>query len=296
MAKKHRAIRRSKGEVIFEVFNLTILTLITFACLFPFLNTLANSFSSDAAIAAGKVSLWPVGWQFDSFRFVAVNKSVLRSLGVTVTVAVVGTAINMFMTIITAYPLSRKDLKGRGMIMNYIIITMLFNGGMIPTFLLVKSLHLLNSLWGIILPTAISTFNLIVLKTFFEGVPYELQEAATIDGCSNMRILFQIIVPLSIPAIATLTLFYAVAHWNNYFNPMLYINDPKLYTLQMKLRQLLLQGRQAELTEGMESVATVSEESLKAATIIFSTLPILLFYPWLQKYFVKGVTIGAIKG
>lgn len=294
--QKGRNIKRSRGEKIFEVFNLSFITLITFICLFPFLNTLANAFSSDAAIAAGRVTLWPVDWQTDSFRFVIVNKSVLKALGVTCFVTVLGTAVNMLLTIVTAFPLSRQDLKGRRFIMNYIIITMLFNGGMIPTFLLVKSLNLLNNLWGIILPTAISTFNLIVMKTFFEGTPYELQEAAKIDGCSNFRILFQIMVPLSVPAIATLTLFYAVAHWNNYFNPMLYISDPKLYTLQMKLRQLLLLGRQNELTEGMESVAAVSEESLKAATIIFSTLPILCFYPWLQKYFVKGVRIGAVKG
>lgn len=291
-----RGIKRSLGERIFNVVNIILVVMLVFICLFPFLNTLANSLSDDNAIAAGKVSVIPVGWQLDSYKYVLMNKNVMRSLGVTVTVTIIGTAINMLLTFITAYPLSRRDLKGKGVIMNFIVITMLFNGGMIPNFLVVKSLGLLNTLWSIILPGAISTFNLIVMKTFFEGLPFEIQESASIDGCNNIQILFKIVLPLALPSIATLTLFYAVAHWNNYFNPMLYITEPKLFTLQIKMRQLLLEGNQAELTEGLSSVATVSQESLKGATIIFSTLPILICYPWLQKYFVKGVTVGAVKG
>ena len=289
-------IKRSLGERIFNAVNIVLVIMLVFICLFPFLNTLANSFSDDNAIAAGKVSVIPVGWQLDSYKYVLMNKNVMRSLGVTATVTVIGTAINMLLTFITAYPLSRRDLRGKKAIMNFIVITMLFNGGMIPNFLVVKSLGLLNTLWSIILPGAISTFNLIVMKTFFEGLPFEIQESASIDGCNNIQILFKIVLPLALPSVATLTLFYAVAHWNNYFNPMLYITEPKLFTLQIKMRQLLLEGNQAELTEGLSSVATVSQESLKGATIIFSTLPILICYPWLQKYFVKGVTVGAVKG
>lgn len=289
-------IKRNPLEELFNVINIILVAMLVFICLFPFLNTLANALSDDNAIAAGKVSILPVGLQFDSFKYVILNKNVSRSLFVTVMVTVIGTSINMFLTFITAYPLSRKDLRGKGIIIKFIVITMLFNGGMIPNFLVVKGLGLLNTIWAIILPGAISTFNLIVMKTFFEGLPFEIQESASIDGCNNMQILWRIVLPLSLPSVATLTLFYAVAHWNNYFNPMLYITEPKLFTLQIKMRQLLLEGNQAELTEGMASVARVSQESLKGATIIFSTLPILLCYPWLQKYFVKGVTVGAVKG
>ena len=182
--------------------------------------------------------------------------------------------------------------------MMFFIITMLFSGGLIPNYLLVKSLGLLNKLWSIILPTALSTFNLIIMKTFFQNIPEELEEASKIDGCNNFMILIKIYVPLSLAGIATLSLFYAVNHWNNYFNPMLYISDSKLFTLQIKLRQILLLSQQRELVEGSSEAAraAVMEESLKSAVVIFSTLPILCVYPWAQKYFVKGAMIGAIKG
>lgn len=282
---------------IFDVINVLLLAVITVACVFPFLHVFARAFSSDAAIIAGKVTILPVDLQFSTMKAVISNKPVLRSLGVTVMLTIVGTCVNMVMTIITAYPLSKRNFVGRSLFMRFILITMLFSGGMIPGFLVVKALGLLNTLWSLILPGALSTFNLIVMRTFFMGLPVELEDAALIDGCGQGRLLLQIYLPLSKASIATLTLFYAVDHWNTYFNAMLYIDNPKLYTLQVKLRQLLLAGQATDLYEGLDPVAAkLAAESLKASTIVFATIPILVVYPWLQKYFVKGVTVGAIKG
>ena len=287
----------SKGEKIFHFVNLVIVTLLAFICLFPFLNVLATAFSDDSAIATGLVTIFPVDFQIEAFKQVLRNQGVVHSLAVTVLITLAGTAFNMLLTTITAYPLSRPDLAGRGKIMVFIIITMLFNGGMIPTFLVVKNLGMIDTPWALILPGALNTFNLIVLRTFFQSVPMELQEAARMDGCGNIRTLFSIMIPLSLPSLATLTLFYAVAHWNEFFYATLYIDNPDWYTLQVKLRQLLLLGQQAELNEGIQgSVIQLNEESLKSSTIIFSTIPILVVYPWLQKYFVKGVMVGAVKG
>lgn len=290
-------IRRSTGERVFEAFNIAILISLGFVCLFPFINSFANAFSSDAAIAAGRVTLIPVDVQTEAMTSVLMNTAVLRSLMVTIFITVVGTSINLFLTVITAYPLARRDLKGRKIIIQLIVFTMLFKGGMIPLYLVVRSLGLLNSTWSVILPTAIITFNLLVMKTFFQNVPWELQEAAMIEGAGNTRILFSIIVPLSVPAIVTIMLFYMVNHWNSFFSAMLYIDDPSIYPLQIKLRELLLLGTYEELLEGRDAgVARVNEESLKAATVVFATIPILVVYPWLQKYFVKGAMIGAVKG
>ena len=291
-------IRISAGEKVGSTINLLLLIGFTFVCLFPLLNTLANAFSSDLAIAQGRVTLWPVEFQLDSMVLVATNAAVLRSLGVTVFVTVVGTAISMMLTILMAYPLSRKDLKHRNKMTFYALITMLFQAGMIPTFMVVNRLGLINNLLAIILPTAVSVWNLLILKTFFQSVPKELQESASIDGCGNWRILFQIMLPLSLPALATLSLFYAVGYWNSFMAAMIYINDPNLFTLQVRLWNLVVAGQMGALTAGAdaEMVATLSPQALQASTVIFATVPILLVYPWLQKYFVKGVTIGAVKG
>lgn len=294
--RNYKRSKRPIGEILFDAINIMLISLITFTCVFPFLNVFAKAFSSDAAIVAGRVGLWPVGFQTDAMLRIFKTKTVMNSLFVTIGITVLGTAINMLLTILMAYPLSRRDLVGRKFLMKFILVTMMFSGGMIPSFLVVKSLGLLNTIWSLILPVAINTFNLIVMRTFFEGLPIELEEAARVDGCNNFRILVQIVLPLSLATIATLTLFYAVAHWNSYFNAMLYIDKPELYTLQVKLRQLLLAGQSAELQEGLDISAHLSEEALKASTIVFATVPILLVYPWLQKYFVKGVTVGAVKG
>ncbi len=291
-------MHRPAEERIFHAVCCAAVLVFSLICLFPFANTFANAFSDNHAIMTGKVSVWPMGFQTDALRFVLQNRSVLGAMRVTVTITVLGTLLNMTMTILTAFAVSHRDLKGRQGFMMFFIITMLFNGGQIPSYLLVKELGLLNTLASVILPVAMSTFNLIVMKTFFESIPADLQEAARIDGCGHTTYLLRILLPLSVPVVATIALFYMVQHWNNYFAPMLYIDDPKLYTLQIKLRQLLLLGQQRELIEGQSDAAraAVMEESLKAAVVVVSTVPILLVYPWLQKYFVQGAMLGAVKG
>lgn len=290
-------MKKNAMSKVFDVINILLLTFITAVCVFPFVNIFAKAFSSDAAIVAGRVLVFPVEPQTDAFLAVLRNRPVLRSMGVTIYLTILGTLVNMTVTVLTAYPLSKREFVGKGIVMRFILITMLFSGGMIPGFLVVKHLGLLNSLWALILPGALSTFNMIVMRTFFMGLPTELEDAGFIDGCGQGKLLVLICLPLSKAALATLTLFYAVGHWNSYFNAMLYIDNPELYTLQVKLRQLLLAGQSADLYEGMvPSAAKLSEEALKASTILFATVPILVFYPWLQKYFVKGVTVGAVKG
>jgi len=298
-SKRKSAINRlSPGEAAFGIVVYGTLIFFTLACLFPFVNTLANAFSSSNAIQTGKVLLWPVEFQWDSMRMILADNSVIRALLVTVYLTAVGTALNLFFTVITAYPLSRRDLKWRGLFMKFMVITMLFSGGMIPLFLLVKSLHLLNTLWALILPGLISAFNVIIMKSFFQALPDELREASIVDGCGNIRYLVQVVLPLSGASLATIGLFYAVGHWNSYFGAVLYIDNPDLLTLQVKLRNILLLSQMDTSMEQMtmQSNFTVIQESLKAAVIVVATVPILVVYPFLQKYFVKGSLLGSVKG
>ncbi|WJH33392.1 carbohydrate ABC transporter permease [Paenibacillus sp. CC-CFT747] len=266
--------------------------------MFPFLNAVANAFSSNRAIQTGLVTIFPIEWQWDAMKTVLGDKQVIRSLGVTVYITVIGTALNMIFTILTAYPLSRRDLKGRTLFMNYMIITMLFGGGLIPFFLLVKALGMLNTLWSLMIPGLISAFNVIIMKTFFQGIPDELREAAIVDGCGNIRFLLRIVLPLSGASMATIGLFYAVGHWNSFFNAVLFINNPDYYPLQVKLRNILLLAQMDTSLETLQqqNQLHVIEESLKSATVVFATLPILIVYPFLQKHFVKGAMLGSIKG
>ncbi|OMF26500.1 ABC transporter permease [Paenibacillus sp. FSL H8-0548] len=298
VSKKLIGSKFSLGETIFSVIVYGTLIVFTFVCLFPFLNTLANAFSSSNAIQTGKVVLWPVQFQLDSIKMILADQSVIRSLLVTIYLTVVGTALNLVITVTTAYPLSRRDLKGRSVFMRFMVITMLFSGGMIPLFLLIKSLYLLNTLWALILPGLISAFNVIIMKSFFQAIPDELREASIVDGCGNMRYLLQIVLPLSGASLATIGLFYAVGHWNSYFGAVLYIDNQDLATLQVKLRNILLLAQMGTSIEQMsaDSNFTVVQESLKAAVIVVATVPILIVYPFLQKYFVKGSMLGSVKG
>jgi putative aldouronate transport system permease protein len=245
-----------------------------------------------------KVVAWPVGFQTQSYKSFLQDTNFYRSFLNTVYVTFLGTTINLVMTTITAYPLSKRGFRGGSLIMKFIIFTMLFSGGTIPSYLLIKNLNLIDSFWALMLPGAINTFNLIIMKTFFAGIPKELEEAATIDGCNELQILLRIYVPLSLTVMATLGLFYAVNHWNSYMNALIYINDVKKFTLQVKLKQLLVDDQFAQTSglSGNDDQNRVIQESLKAAIIVISTIPMLVVYPFLQKYFVKGVMIGAVKG
>ncbi|MFS0873695.1 carbohydrate ABC transporter permease [Paenibacillus xylanilyticus] len=282
---------------IFDIVNVSFITLFVVFCLAPFLHTIAISFSSNRAITSGEVTLFPKEFNWDAYVKVFSDQSMLYSLGYTTLLTIATTVLCMVFTIAAAYPLTKKKMKGRKLFMYVIIITMFFSGGIIPEYLLIRDLHLLNSVWALILPGLVSPFNLIILISFFNGIPESLEESAEIDGSSHIHTLFKIILPLSMPVMATLSLFYAVGRWNGFQDSLMYINDPQLYPLQLKLFQMVQNNMVSELTQ-MEGAnrAPLTPESLKAATVIFATVPILLVYPWLQKYFVSGAMLGAVKG
>ena len=290
----------NKKTRVFYVINYILVTLIVATMLFPLLNIIATSFSSERAIMANEVSVFPVEFTANTYLQVVRRTQIFRAMKNTVVLTVVGTVINMFMTICGAYALSKQRLAGRNVILMLITFTMLFNAGLIPNFILIKNLGLMNTYWAIWLPGAISTYNMIVLKTFFTTIPDSLEESAYIDGANDLRILVSIILPLSLPALATITLFYAVGLWNSYFSLILYVNVSSKKVLQQILRDLINasgasdQLQMADSTDAiMQPIAT---ESIKAVAIIIATLPIMCVYPFLQKYFTKGVMIGAIKG
>lgn len=282
---------------IFDTVIILFISLFVVFCLAPFLHTIAISLSSNRAITTGEVTIFPKEFNWDAYVKVFSDHSMLYSLGYTTLLTIVTTVLCMVFTIAAAYPLTKKKMKGRKLFMYVIIITMFFSGGIIPEYLLIRDLHLLNSPWALILPGLVSPFNLIILISFFNGIPESLEESAEIDGSSHLHTLLKIILPLSMPVMATLALFYAVGRWNGFQDSLMYINDPKLYPLQLKLFQMVQNNMVSELTQ-MEGAnrAPLTPESLKAATVIFATVPILLVYPWLQKYFVSGAMLGAVKG
>ena len=276
-----------------------LVALAVLAAALPFAHVIALSLSSNSAILRGAVGLLPVEPTLMFYGEALGDITILRSLLVTIQVSVIYTVLALAMTITGAYPLSKRRLAGRGFFLMLILITMYFSGGLIPQYLLVRSLGMLNTTWSLIFPILISAFNLIILKTFFESVPTEMEDSAYIDGASEATTLLRIYLPLSKPVLATLALFYAVARWNTFQDALFYINEPKIYPLQMKLSFLVLNASARAIMEqerGQGIADFVAEEGIKAATIMVATVPILLVYPWLQRYFIRGVMIGAIKG
>ncbi len=287
----------SVGDKAFYVADYILVSMVICITLYPFLYIISASFSDATALGRGEVWLLPKGFSLVAYKLVIENNRIWTSYYNTIWYVVVGTAFNMIMTTLTAYPLSRKKFSARDKIMMFIAFTMFFSGGLVPTYLLVQTIGLINSRWSLVIPAAISTWNLILMRTFFEGIPESLHEAATIDGCSEFKIMFKIFLPLSLPVMAVMVLFYAVAHWNSFFSALMYLNDQDKYPLQIVLRKILMQYDQGDdmlqnITKGRDVVG----QSVRYATIVVSTVPILLVYPFLQKYFVKGVMIGAIKG
>lgn len=290
-------MRQTVGDKIFSCINIIFLTIFALLCLIPFINIIAVSLSDNAAIISGKVFLWPIGMNVTAYKTVFQDLTMIRSFGFTVLLTVLYTVVTMTMTILCAYPLANKKLKGRTAFLLIITFTMYFSGGTIPHYLLVSGMNMLNTIWALILPGAINTFNMIVMKSFFSSIPAGLEESARIDGAGHFRILVSIVLPLSLPIIATLSLFYAVGRWNGFSDALFYINDTKMYPLQLKLRQLIsLNNIDQMLTDLNEERQLVIPETIKSASIMFATAPILLIYPWLQKYFVKGMMVGSIKG
>lgn len=291
------AIPRTKGEKVIDVVNYILLGLSALATLYPFLYVLSLSFSSNRAIVSGEVLIIPIEFNLFSYKSVINNGQIFQAMANSVVITIVGTLLCLIMTMITAYPLSKDYLKGKNIIMGMIVISMLFSAGIIPNYLLVRSLGLINTYWALWLPSAINAFNMIIMRTFFQQVPVELEESAVIDGCNEIMIMIKIIIPLSTPVIATIALFYAVGYWNNFFAPFIFITKSSLMPLPVRLRQVIMEGiTNLGDMETVEKVKYYTPEAIKAATIVVSTVPILIVYPFLQRYFVKGVTIGAIKG
>jgi len=276
-----------------------IILIISMTCLLPFLNVAATSLSSKSAILSGKVSFWPVEMDTRAYKAIFADPAMMRSLVFTVIITVVYTVFSMLLTILMAYPLTKKRLKGRKFFNFMALFTMYFSGGTIPLYLNIKELGLLDTPWALILPGMLSTYNMIILKSFFSALPGELVEAAIIDGANDFQILIRVYLPLSMASLATLTLFYAVGKWNSFQDALYYINTKAYQPLQLKLYHLI-KGSQAvdiaAMEGGTSTLATDISESIEPASIIFATLPILVVYPFVQRYFVSGVTIGAIKG
>lgn len=289
--------KRSLGESIFSVVNTCFMLLLCFVTLYPFLYVLFASLSDPAEIARFRGMLFfPTGFNLDAYKAVMDNPMILTGYRNTLFYVAGGTIINLFMTTLGAYALSRRNVYFNNSIMFIIVITMVFNGGLIPTFLLVNSLGMLDTPWALLLPGAISSFNLIIMRTAFQAVPVSLEESARIDGANDWIIMSRIIVPLSMPVIAVMVLWYAVGHWNSYFSALIYLRDRELFPLQLVLREILISNSTDSMTTGAAATDRLDIGiTIKYATIIISTLPILCLYPFLQKYFVHGVLIGALK-
>lgn len=281
---------------IFSAVNFTLLAIIALVTVLPFVHVVAGSFTTSAELAANKFVLIPKVWSLEAYKFIFSTNTIFRALGVSIGVTLIGTLFSMFITSLMAYGLSRRDLDGRRLFNFLVVFTMLFHGGMIPTFLVVKELGLIDSYSALILPSAISAFNMIILKNFFQNIPEGLEESAKIDGCNDFGILFKIVLPLSLPAIATISLFYAVTYWNTYMSAILYLDNSAKWPIQVLLRQIVV------LASGMDHSATLDgtvpppDQTIKMAVIVVATLPILMVYPFLQKHFAKGAMLGSMKG
>jgi len=289
-------IRPSRGHRVFQGVNGVILTLVVLITLYPFVNIVARSFSGEKEIRAGDVTLWPKGFNLTTYEIVFSDSMFWRNYGNTVLYTVVATAVAMVLTTCYAYVLSKHHLKGRGALVGIAVFTMFFTGGLIPNYVLITSLGLKNSVWAIALPNAISVFNLLVMKAFFESLPSELEEAAQIDGLSTYGILLRIVLPLSKAVVATMVLFYSVSFWNSWFSAFLYMDRTELMPVTVYLRNLLAGATGGTAAgAGTENLSQVNA-NIQAVTIVLTSLPILCVYPFVQRYFVSGVMLGAVKG
>lgn len=285
----------SLGSRLFDAANVIVLIFCTLITLLPFVYILATSLAPLRQVLRGGIILWPEEITWGSYQTIFSNSHFVGSLWFTVIVTVVGTFTNLLFTTFMAYPLAKKRLRGRRVILFLVLFTMLFSGGMIPTYMVVKGLNLINTMWALILPGAISAFNLIIMKNFFQSIPEELEESARIDGCKNLGVLFRIVMPLSMPALATFTLFYSVGHWNQFFAAVMYITNSSMWPIQVFLRQMIIEGSTQEFELAMGEIEVVPA-TIKMAAIVVATVPILFVYPFLQKHFAKGVLLGSVKG
>ncbi|WP_239615701.1 carbohydrate ABC transporter permease [Cohnella mopanensis] len=287
---------RTLGGRIFSFFIYSILLIFALVSFLPFIHVLGGSFTTSAELAVNKFVIIPKIWSLDAYRFIFSTNTIFRAMLVSVIVTLVGTLFSIFISSMMAYGLSRKDLDGRKVVMFGVVFTMLFNGGLIPTFLVVKELNLIDSYAALILPIAISAFNLIILKNFFQNIPEGLEESAKIDGCNDFGIFFRIVLPLSMPVLATISLFYAVTYWNTYLNAILYLDSSYKWPIQVLLRQIVVLASGIDHGASLDGEVPPPDQTVKMAVIVVATIPIMIVYPFLQKHFAKGALLGSIKG
>lgn len=283
---------RLKEKSVFDVFNILFLGVLGLSMLFPIVNLIYISFSDITDVVGGGFRILPKSFNLDAYKYILKFSSLWTAYRNTVFLTVVGTGINLVMSTLAAYVLSRRDLPGRNAMTTIVLITMFFSGGLIPSFLLVNSLRMVDTLWALMIPGAISSWNMIIMRNYFQSLPVSLRESAQIDGAGEFRTLLTIVLPLSLPILATMALFYGVGHWNQYSGAVIYINDPQKYTLQVVIRQMYVQS----ITELEADSLPPPVDTVRAAAVVLAVIPIMLVYPFLQKYFVKGIMIGAIKG
>lgn len=291
-------MKATRGERIFYAANNVILGIWAASALIPLIHIAALSLSSNEAILSGKVALWPVDIVWDTYKVLFKGTRIAQAFRNSVIITLVGVSLNLLFTIIAAYPLSRSYFIGRRFFVLMIIFTMLFSGGLIPSFLLVRNLGLVNTYWALWIPALVSAYYMLVMKTFFENIPEELQDAARIDGCGEWRLILRIVLPLSMPVIAAVALFYGVGHWNSFMNVLIYMNDTNKYNLSVLIQQMVAQANLLNEIRNVqpEDKEALTPESIKAAGMVVMLIPMLVVYPFLQKHFVKGVLIGAVKG
>ncbi len=292
-------VYRTTGSVIFDIINYLVIGIAAFTTVMPIIYIIFNSFATELELQIRPMFIIPHTWSTDAYAYIFKSPKLLRSFGNSVFITFFGTLINLFCTVTMAYPLSKRFLRGRKFLLNMVIVSMFFSGGMIPGYVVVSSwLGMRGTYWAILLPGAISAYNMMIVKNFFQGIPQELEESANLDGCSDLGTLIRIVLPLSLPVLATFGLFYAVGHWNSYFSAMIYLTNDKMYPLQLILRNIIVT---AEASAGDMSLMDPNfveppKQSIKMAVIVVATVPIMCVYPFLQKYFVKGVMVGALKG
>lgn len=289
------AARDTAAVRVFRVFNAIVLVVFALVCVLPFLNIVGSSFATPGELATRPFVVIPREVTLDAYRYVLSTSTIFRALGVSVFVTTVGTFLSLVVTSMMAYALSKRYLRGRRIVNFLVIFTMLFSGGMIPTFIVVQQVGLIDSLWALILPVTVNAFNFVIMRSFFQAIPDSLEEAARIDGCSDLGVFVRIVLPLSLASIATIGLFYAVAYWNTYQHAILYINDSTKWPIQVLLRQIVIVA--SGLNADSSAVEVVPPaQSVKMAVIVVATVPMLLVYPFIQRFFVKGALIGSVKG
>ncbi|MGG0824459.1 carbohydrate ABC transporter permease [Paenibacillus turicensis] len=289
---------KSRSYRIFNIFNTCLLCLIAILCIVPMIHVLAVSFSTKAAADANLVSLWPVGFSFEAYKKTMNNPIFVSSLWTSVLRTVIGTSIILLVTFLAAYPLSKEnsEFKGRNIYSWLFVFSMIFNGGLVPFYMVIQKIGLMNNFWVLVLPGVVNTFLIILMLNFFRGIPKELEEAAMIDGANHFKTLFRIFLPISMPSIATIALFSMVFHWNSWFDGLLYLNEAKDYPLATFMQTVIIKRDMSTMSMNPKEMEMISQTTVRAAQIFIGSAPILIVYPFLQKYFVKGMTLGSVKG